>query len=71
MLNSDSGGLIHEVPEAIRNWARDDQCYALGDNLVVFCLFHENSTETKFKSYVNVLQKKSQDRISFGLCYMY
>ena len=50
MLNSDSGGLIHEVPEAIRNWARDDQCYAPGDNLVAFCLFHENSTKTKFKS---------------------
>lgn len=50
MLNSDSGGFIHEVPEAIRNWATDDQCYDLGNNLVAFCLFHENSSETKFKS---------------------
>lgn len=37
MLNSDSDDFIHEVPEAIRNWAPDDQCYALGNSLVAFC----------------------------------
>lgn len=59
MLTSDSGGLIHEVPEGIRNWATDDQCYALENNLVAFCLFYENSTETKTRKLSKYLAEET------------
>lgn len=38
MLNSDGGDLIHEVSEAIGNWAGDQLYYVLRNNLVVFIL---------------------------------
>jgi len=62
VLNTDGSGLIYEVPKSTRNWARDHLCYVLGNNLVAFCLCHENFCVAKSKSKVNVRQKKSQGK---------